>query len=86
MRFGTNGLECIYLSITEMIRMTNSVMNKLNDESAALANSIFSRVHATLQPTLSFRPSVGRLVGRSVGPSHFYFFYQFFPLSHFKSF
>ena len=45
--------------------------------------SIFSRVHATLHPALSVRPSVCR----SVGPSHFYFFLiHFIALSHFKSF
>ena len=49
---------------------------------------LFSRVHATLQPALSIRPSVGWSVGRSVcrsvGPSHFYFFYQFYFFKSFK--
>ena len=40
---------------------------------------VFSRVHATLHPALS----VGRLVGRSVGWSHFTFFITFTSLSHF---
>ena len=33
--------------------------------SALLLMDVFSRVHATLQPALSVRPSVGRSVGRS---------------------
>ena len=44
-----------------------------------LALLFFSRVHATLQPALS----VGRLVGWSVGWSHFTFFINFISLSHF---
>ena len=39
--------------------------------------SLFSRVHATLQPALS----VGRSVGWSVGWSHFTFFYDFISLT-----
>ena len=39
---------------------------------------VFSRVHATLHPALSVRPSVG--------PSHFYLFYQFYLLKWFKVF
>ena len=35
--------------------------------------SDFSRVHATLHPALSIRPSVGLSVRRSVHPSHFTF-------------
>ena len=39
----------------------------------AFADSLFSRVHATLQPALSVRRSVGR--------SHFTFFYDFISLT-----
>ena len=46
---------------------------------SVFSTSIFSRVHATLQPALSVRPSVGPSVHRSVGPSvrpsHFTFLY-----------
>ena len=42
-----------------------------------------SRMHATLPPALSVRPSVGWSVGLAVGPSHFYFFYQFYFLKSF---
>ena len=44
---------------------------------AFVTDSLFSRVHATLQPALS----VGRSVGLSVGPSHFTFFYDFISLT-----
>ena len=41
-----------------------------------------SRVHATLHPALS----VGRSVGRLVGWSPFYFFYDFISFGHFRSY
>ena len=47
-------------------------------------NFVFSRVHVTLQPTLSVCRMVGRSVGRSVTLSFFSPFYVI--LSHFKSF
>ena len=42
----------------------------------AVSLAFFSRVHATLHPALSVRPSVGWSVGRSVYHT-FTFFYQF---------
>ena len=42
---------------------------------------IFSRVHATLHPALSICTSVRW----SVGPAHFFFFYQFYFFKSFKS-